>query len=272
MTASELARFLRLRRESLRPDQVGLRRDPSARTPGLRREEVAALAGVTVGYYERLEQARARHPSPQVVRALGNALRLSGPELDHLARLAGHAPPPEPVPTAVPDEVRQLVDRLGPIPAYVLNPTQDFVAWNAMAVALFVDFAQLPPADRNLVRLSFRLGGTVCGEPEQDAGGFAARTAAELRAASGRYPGLPGLDGLVAAFVAHSPGFAEAWSAHDVRERPVVRKVVDHELLGRVELDSHVLTVPGHDLRLTMFTAEPGSASAELLAKLYAEL
>lgn len=224
---------------------------------------------MTVNYYERLEQARAPHPSPQVLSALGTALRLTGPELDHLARLAGHAPVHEPA-TQVPADVRQLMDRLGPVPAYVVTPAQDVVAWNAMAAAVLTDFALLPSAERNLARLSRRFATTLCAEPADQAGEFARRTAAELRVASGRYPALPGLARVAAEFAAHDARFASAWSAHDVRERPVVRKLLNHPVLGRLELDSHTLAVPGHDLRLTLYTAEVGSASAELLAKAHA--
>ncbi|MEN8651540.1 helix-turn-helix domain-containing protein [Streptomyces sp. 21So2-11] len=142
----ELADFLRRRREALRPDQVpaeavhppGRR---ARRTPGLRREEVAALAGVSISYYERLEQARAPHPSPQVLASLARALRLTAAERDYLARLAGQVPsvtdadgPP------VSGDVRQFLDRLGPIPAYLADERLDILAWNSAAAELIIDF------------------------------------------------------------------------------------------------------------------------------------
>ncbi|ACU35297.1 helix-turn-helix domain protein [Actinosynnema mirum DSM 43827] len=188
MSARELAGFLRARRESLGPAQVGLRRAPSTRTPGLRREEVAGLAGVTVNYYERVEQGRAPHPSPQVLDALGAALRLTGAEREHLARLAGHAPVGEEPEPGVPEAVRTLLDGLGATPAYAVTPALDVVAWNAAAVALFTDFGALPARERGLAALSRRFGGTLCGEVEP--GAFAERAAADLRAAAVRFPGL----------------------------------------------------------------------------------
>ncbi|MCP2093119.1 MULTISPECIES: helix-turn-helix transcriptional regulator [Actinosynnema] len=265
MSARELAGFLRARRESLGPAQVGLRRAPSSRTPGLRREEVASLAGVTVNYYERVEQGRAPHPSPQVLDALGAALRLTGAEREHLARLAGHAPVGEEPEPGVPEAVRTLLDGLGATPAYAVTPALDVVAWNAAAVALFTDFAELPASERGLAALSRRFGGTLCGEVEP--GAFAERAAADLRAAAVRFPGL-GAARVAEEFGAHSPEFAAAWAARDVRERPVVRKVVAHPVVGRLELDVHALVVPGHDLRVVLHTARPGGASAERLARL----
>ncbi|WP_153031037.1 helix-turn-helix transcriptional regulator [Amycolatopsis sp. YIM 10] len=274
MSRGELADFLRRRREALRPDQV-----PAAathppgrrarRTPGLRREEVAALAGVSVSYYERLEQARAPRPSPEVLATLGAALRLTAAEREHLARLAGQVPPGtaadrEPVPA----EAHGLVDRLSPIPAYLVDERQDIVAWNEAAAALITDFGLLPAEERNTVRLAIRLGGTSCWAAAGAEGEFARQFAARLRVTSARYPADRVLGELVNELAAHSPDFAAGWRDHDVRPVPTLRKHLHHPELGELEVVCQTLLLPGTELQLVMYTAEPGSPSAAALARL----
>ncbi len=294
MSKRELGDFLRRRREALRPDQLpGSTTHPrghrARRTPGLRREEVAEIAGVSISYYERLEQARGARPSAQVLAALGAALQLTTPELEHLARLAGLAPVgrsvgpvphrsprPDAIPdvggqpdgTPVPADALRLVERLGSVPAYLVDERQDIVAWNASAASLIIDFARLPVAERNVARLSIRLGGTHCFEPADTNGEFARQFAAELRAATGRHPTDHVLSELVNEFAAHSPDFVASWRDHDVRPRPVVRKHLRHPDLGELELDCHTLLLPGTDVRLVIHTASPGSPSAAALARL----
>ncbi|GAA5172094.1 helix-turn-helix transcriptional regulator [Amycolatopsis dongchuanensis] len=264
MSKGELADFLRRRREALRPNQLPA--TGRRRTPGLRREEVAALAGVSVSYYERLEQARAPRPSPEVLAALGTALRLTGVEREHLARLAGQVPPgPDDERAEVPAHARLLLDRLGPVPAYLADERQDILAWNDAAAALITEFAELPVAERNVLRIAMRLGGTVCsGQP----GRFARQSAAQLRTASARRPADRVLAELVNAYAAHNPEFAAGWREHDVQPVPTLRKRLRHPDFGELELDCHTLLVPGTDLRLVMYTAEPGSPSAAALARL----
>ncbi|WP_253768972.1 helix-turn-helix transcriptional regulator [Goodfellowiella coeruleoviolacea] len=274
MSRAELADFLRRRRDALRPDQV-----PAAathppgrrarRTPGLRREEVAALAGVSVNYYERLEQARAPRPSPEVLAALGTALRLTPAEREHLARLAGQIPPDTNTDRRpVPAETRRLLDRLGSIPAYLVDERQDIVAWNSAAAALITDFGRLAPEERNAMRLSVRLGGTLCSAPVGAEGEFVRQSAAQLRAASARYPADRVLGELVNELAAHSPDFAAGWRDHDVRPVPTLRKRLHHPRLGELELERQLLLLPGSDLQLVLYTAEPGSPSAAALARL----
>lgn len=269
-----MADFLRRRREALRPDQMpataihppGRR---ARRTPGLRREEIAALAGVSTSYYERLEQARAPHPSPQVLAALGTALCLTAAEREHLARLAGQAPPGTDADRApVPADAHRLLDRLGPVPAYLADERQDIVAWNGAAAALITDFGLLPAEERNTVRLSIRLGGTLCTAPAGAEGEFARQSAAQLRTATARYPANRVLGELVNEFAAHSPDFAAGWRNHDVRPIPALRKHMRHPQLGDLDLDCQTLLLPGTDLRLVMYTAEPGSSSAAALTRL----
>jgi transcriptional regulator with XRE-family HTH domain len=266
-----LADFLRRRREALHPDSVPTAHPPgrrARRTPGLRREEVADLAGVSTSYYERLEQARAPRPSPQVLAALGTALRLTAGEREHLARLAGQLPPSTNADRApVPADARALLDRLGAIPAYLVDEREDVVAWNAAAVALIIDFERLPVEERNTVRISIRLGDTLCSAPVGEEGEFARQSAAHLRATSARHPVERVLGELVNEFAAHSPDFAAAWRDHDVRPRPTLRKRLRHPEFGDLELDRQTLLLPGTDLRLVLYTADPGSPSAAALAE-----
>lgn len=239
------------------------------RTPGLRREEVAALAGVSTSYYERLEQARAPRPSPQVLSALGTALRLTDTEREHLARLAGQIPPSTEADRApVPADAHRLLHRLGPIPAYVVNDLEDIVAWNAAAAALIIDFAQLSVHERNTVRLAIRLSGTLCSAPAGAEGDFARQSAAHLRAAGARHPADRALGELVNEYAAHNPDFVAGWRSHDVHPRPTLRKRLQHPEVGELELDRQTLLMPGTSLRLVLYTADPGSPSATALAKL----
>ncbi|GAA1936502.1 helix-turn-helix transcriptional regulator [Streptomyces durmitorensis] len=274
MSRAELADFLRRRREALRPAQMpataihppGRR---ARRTPGLRREEVAALAGVSVSYYERLEQARAARPSPEVLAVLGTALRLTVTEREHMARLAGQVPPgTEADRRPVPAEAQGLLDRLGSIPAYLVDERQDIVAWNSAASALIIDFGLLPAEERNTVRLAIRLGGTFCRAPAGEEREFARQFAAQLRAAAARYPDDRSLPELINELAAHSPEFLAGWRDHDVRPVPMLRKFLRHPELGDLEVVCQTLLLPGTGLQLAMYTAEPGSPSATALARL----
>ncbi len=267
MDPRDLGDFLRHRRENLRPDEAGI---PSGtghrRTPGLRREEVAWLAGISANYYERLEQGRAARPSPQVLTSLGRALGLSETERAHLSRLAGQAPTALIGPDKeVPGGVLQLLERLGTVPAYVLDARYDIVAWNAMAAALITDFSLLPSGQRNVLRMSIADGDTLCGTRAGDEQEPVRQAAADLREAAARYPSDPELHRLIEDLAAHHPAFATTWARHDVRARPTLRKRINHAELGVLELDCQTLHVPGHDQRLVLYTAEAGSPSRDKL-------
>ncbi|PSK98951.1 helix-turn-helix protein [Murinocardiopsis flavida] len=270
MDKRELGGFLRARREALRPVDVGLAEFGRVRrTPGLRREEVAGLAGVSVNYYERLEQARAPRPSPQVVDAIGRALELSEAERAHLSRLAGHAPPVRSGGVErVPPGVLALLGRLGPVAAYVCDARHDVLAWNGVAAALVADFGALPAAERNVLRLAMRLGGAVCSAPPGAVGGFEAQAAAQSREALARRPDDGGLRRLVGAFAAWSPGFAAEWRRHGVGADAALRKRVVHGELGVLDLDCQTLAVPGTELRVVMLSAEAGSVDHDKLTRL----
>ncbi|MFK4152875.1 helix-turn-helix transcriptional regulator [Streptomyces fungicidicus] len=275
MSSQELADFLRRRREGLQPEDAPAEaaRPPSQRarrTPGLRREEVAAVAQVSVSYYERLEQARAPRPSPQVLSALATALQLTEAERDHLARLAGQVLPTENdgAPEHVPEDAQQLLGRLDGIPAYIVNDRQDVVAWNAAAAALITDFSRLTPDQRNVTRISTRFRDTLCtGAPGSECD-FSQQAAAQLRAASVRYPTDNVLAELINEFATHDPDFASSWRNHAVHPVLRVRKNLHHPTLGKLEIDRHTLSLPGSGFSLVMYMAEAGSPSAAALKSL----
>lgn len=273
MNERDLGDFLRHRREALRPSEAGL---PSGagrrRTPGLRREEVAWLAGISTNYYERLEQARAPRPSPQVLTSLGRALRLSEAERLHLTRLAGQAPAAfgGPDEEQVPDGVLRLLGRLGPVPAYVLDARYDVVAWNAAAAVLFPDLPLLQPGQRNVLRMWMSPGDTVCGTPAGEEHEPIRQFAADLRGTAARYPSDPELHRLIEDLAAYAPTFEASWSRHDVRATTTLHKRIEHADLGTLELDCETLHVPGLDQRIVFYTAEPGSPDEDKLRQIEA--
>ncbi|MFI5524888.1 helix-turn-helix transcriptional regulator [Streptomyces platensis] len=268
MDRQELAGFLRSRRERITPADVGLPAGPRRRTPGLRREEVAQLAFISTEYYARLEQARAPHPSREVLAQLARALRLSDAERDHLHHLAGAPPGPPPGPSR---EIRQsiadLLRRLPEAAALVVSATYEVIAWNDLAAALMEDFSVLSRRDRNLIRRAFlgpyRNGRRLYGVSDADA---CARTATQqLRAAAARYPHDPEVTGLVAELLAGSAEFARLWAAHDVADRPTPCKTFAHPLVGPVSVNCDVLDIADRDQRVFLYTAAPGSPSEEAL-------
>ncbi|MEU6122395.1 helix-turn-helix transcriptional regulator [Streptomyces sp. NPDC047123] len=264
----ELGDFLRSRRERITPADVGIPAGARRRTPGLRREEVAQLAYISAEYYTRLEQARATHPSREVLAQLARALRLSDAERDHLHHLAGTPPGPAPGPSR---EVRQsIVDLLRRLPeaaAVVMSATYEVIAWNDLAAALMEDFSALSRRDRNLVRRAF-LGPHPHGRRlygVSDADEFARTSAQHLRAAAARYPHDPEVSGLVEELLTGSEEFAALWAAHDVTARPTLCKTFAHPLVGPVTVSCDVLDITDRDQHVVIYTATPGSPSEEAL-------
>ncbi|MFG1704522.1 helix-turn-helix transcriptional regulator [Nonomuraea sp. M3C6] len=263
---AELAAFLRSRRELVRPSDVGLETGKRRRTPGLRREEVARLAGMSVDYYARLEQARGPRPSRQMLGAIARALRLSDDERSYLHYLTGEPPGPPPGP---PRDVRpgvlHLLDRLDDTPAMVMDAKYDVLAWNPLAAALITDFSELPADDRNFI---WRFFSDPRAKARHDPAGswqFARESVADLRAATARYPDDPGIKRLVERLLAASAEFAELWAGHDVTVRRSARKRLNHPTVGWLELDCEALHVPESDQWVVLYTAAPGSPSYEAL-------
>ncbi|MEU5995975.1 helix-turn-helix transcriptional regulator [Spirillospora sp. NPDC047418] len=263
MDKRALAGFLRARRERVRPEDVGLPRGSRRRTPGLRREEVAQLAHISVDHYSRLEQGRGRHPSRQVLDGIARALRLSDLERAHLFELAGERERDrvDGPSRAVAPGTLSLLDRLTDAPAFVVDDMCRVLAWNPLAAALFGDFALLGGPDRNLLRRYFlEPGGRVVDHSE-----FVVTSVSYLRVAMARYPRNGEIRALVDELVAGSAEFARLWESQELRIEHHARERFTHPRVGEVELDFDILTVPGQDQQLIIFTAEPGSRAYETL-------
>ncbi|GAA3168818.1 MULTISPECIES: helix-turn-helix transcriptional regulator [Streptomyces] len=261
---TELGRFLRARRGQVRPQDVGLPAGTGRRrTPGLRREELATLAGVSVDYYTRLERGRETRPSPAVVAALGEALRLSAEALQRLHELAAlaagqvPAPPPGPART-VRESVRTLLETLRPVPAYVVTRTNDLLAANRPGLRLFPGLTDWPPERRNITRYMFLhpMGRRLYRDWEE----MAAHSAAHLRAMAGADPDMPELAQLVGELVVKSPEFARLWERYDVRARSGGHKHFRHPEVGSMCLSFEVMAVFRTDgQRLVTYQAPPGT-------------
>ncbi|MEV5895554.1 helix-turn-helix domain-containing protein [Nonomuraea fuscirosea] len=266
MAASEFGQAVRRWRDRVPPATVGLPAGGRRRAAGLRREELALLAGISVDYVTRLEQGRADNPSPQIVEALARALRLSAGERAYLFRVAGLAVPgPETVPAYVTPSVQRLVDRLDGAAVGVFDAAWTLLMANPLYAALMGDPSEWHGIERNGVwRNLVGSGGPVRHTPEERSA-FEAALVADLRATAGRYPRDQQLRRLIARLRADSERFAELWDAGVVESLRASRKIVDHPQVGAITLDCDVLSVVGDDLRVMVYTAEPGTADAERL-------
>jgi transcriptional regulator with XRE-family HTH domain len=267
--AWEFGRAVRRWRDRVTPGAVGLPPGSRRRATGLRREELAGLAGISTDYLTRLEQGRARSPSPQVVEALARALRVSDPERDLLFELAGlSAPGPDVVPSRISASVQRLLDRVSDTPVAVYDATWTLLAANTPYDALMGETTAWHGFERNALWRNFVGPGTrVVHSPEEKAELLAGQVA-DLRRTAARYPADRRLRTLVRELAGHSPQFADLW-ARDEPERlhePSKRKVVDHPAVGAIVLDCDVLFVAADDVRLMVYTAEPGTEDAERLA------
>lgn len=272
-----LAAAVRRARERVRPDEVGLPAGPrhGRRVPGLRREELAWLAGISVDYVVRLEQGRGPRPSTQVLAALARALRLDTAGRDELFHLAGWAPPaPGTIELHVRPSVLRLIDRFVDLPTLVLSAKGDVLAWNAMASGLLGDWSAIPPERRNFNVLRF-LPDPVrdgvrhrVGQTEQEREATAAQAVASLRSTAARYPHDPGLADLLAELRAGSAEFRRLWDSEPAGGWRSARKSVEHPALGLITLDCDTLHVPEVDQSVIVYSAPPGSREAESLALL----
>ena len=257
----ELAECLRAWRDRLAPADVGLPAGGRRRAPGLRREEVARLTGVSVDYLARLEQGRAASPSPQVLDALARTLRLTDAERAHLYRVAGQL-----MPSAgrmnrhVTPSVQRILDRLADTPVLVVDAASNIVAWNDMAAALHGDLSARTERERNVAWLFFTgRGGRVVHDDEDAA---AAKFVADLHDAVGRYPDDPLLRDLIADLRAASARFEALWEQRPVARWISSRKTIDHPQVGPITMDCDVLRIEGTDLELIVFTTDDTSTLA----------
>ncbi|MGW1214974.1 helix-turn-helix transcriptional regulator [Streptomyces sp. NPDC002499] len=269
MTATELGQALRRWRDRVSPESAGLPAGGHRRAAGLRREELALLAGISADYITRLEQGRSTNPSAQVVEAFARALRLSGDERAFLFRLAGLVPPgPETVPAYITPSVQRLLDRLVTTPVGVYDAGWTLLLANPMYAALMGDPSGRRGFERNGVWRNFLGPGSRVRHTPRELADFQTAIVSELRAATVRYPADPQLQRLVTELRTHSPRFAELWESGAVARNEGSRKVVDHPQVGTLTLDCDILNVSGNDLHLMIYTAEPGTEDAEKLALL----
>jgi len=263
LNRAELAKFLRTRRERLHPRDVGLPDGQRRRTPGLRRQEVAQLAGLSVDYYIRLEQARGPRPSRQVLSALARALLLTTDEREYLFRVAGEEPSPAPGPRRdVPPGIRYLLGALVATPAYVVSANYDILAWNQLATYFVGDLSAVAPDDRNMIRWMFGRPADDSHWDDEHTVAFTRSMVADLRAAYARYPGEASIAALVGELLALSPRFAAMWAEHEVAAKHPMVKRVDHPLAGPIEFECQVMHIQDTDQRLIAYVAAPGSATA----------
>jgi len=263
---AELSAFLRTRRARVQPDDVGLEVTGSRRVPGLRREEVAMLAGVSLDYYARLEQGRDLQPSDQVLDAIARALRLAGVERAYLHNLVRAT-----VAAAVPDDLtlppldpgaRLMLDSLQ-IPALIVDARGDVHAMNRMGRAMMAGLEPMPSARSNHLRWLFLDPATR--ELMVDWEVMARVSVAVLRDVAGRYPRDPALHALIGELSVASPEFRTWWADHDVDARCRGRKRFQHPVVGEIIVQTETLQLLDGERWLYAYAAEPGSRSAEAL-------
>ncbi|TLS41044.1 helix-turn-helix domain-containing protein [Streptomyces montanus] len=265
---AELSEFLRSRRARLKPEDVGL---PDfgrhRRVPGLRREELAQLAGVSVAYYTRLEQGNGRNVSAEVLDAIARALRLTDAEhahLTHLAKPKRHKKKPSTRQQQVRVALRELIDTFDNVPAYVVGRRSEILVWNRMAAAVFGDWSELPPQERNWARMVFLRPEyrELFVEWDQKAYDIVSL----LRMDAGCHPDDPRLSALVGELSVKSEEFRRLWATHDVKEKSHGVKRLHHPLVGELTLSFESFKLVDDDEQsMVTYHAEPGSASAEAL-------
>jgi transcriptional regulator with XRE-family HTH domain len=268
----ELADFLRTRRASLKPDDVGLPNGGRRRTPGLRREEVALLAGVGTTWYTWLEQGREIRASLEVLEALARALRLSPAERTHLMLLGrGEEPPPVTLPAErVVPSLKRLIRGLGTNPAYILGRRWDYLAWNRATTALFGDLNAIAPSARNHVWLTFMDPGRR--QMFTDWEETYPKLVAKFRADHARHLGDPGFEQLIERLRRCSSEFCEAWKRHEVARGSGGRKELRHPDVGLLAFE-HAVFHPSEapEQRLILYSPLPDHDTPAKVARLLAD-
>lgn len=276
--STALGEFLRSRRSRLKPEDVGIRSYGTRRVPGLRREELSQLAGVSLTYYTRLEQGQDVRASESVIEALARALDLDDDERAHLhdlARPKRARPRRKPRPVTVRRGTKRLIDALGDVPAVVLGIRNEVLAWNTLGHLLLAghleaDAPSRVPERPNLTRMLFLDPHHRDLYPRWH--DEAARAVASLRLVAGRHSGDRELAELIGELTMKSPEFAALWAKHPVANCVSGTKHFHHPEVGRIELEFEALLLadePGQ--RILMYTAEPGSPSAAALQLLRAQ-
>ncbi|TWG99021.1 helix-turn-helix protein [Nocardioides sp. J9] len=266
----ELGRFLRSRRDRVRPADVGLTPGPRRRVPGLRRDEVAMLAGASVEYYTELERGAGSQPSEGMLAALARALRLSNDERDHLFHLANRALPVEGGSAShLHPAMLDLLSRMASTPAMVITDLHVVLVQNPLAVALLGDLSVHQGRSASFLYRWFTDEDTRGIYPEEDHAPQSRSFVADLRAAVGRRDaGDTEASELVASLLEDSPEFSALWHEHDVAVRRHERKRIQHPTVGLIDLDvMHLVSEDGRQ-RLLWFTPRPGTDASDRLALL----
>jgi transcriptional regulator with XRE-family HTH domain len=262
---AELAEFLRSRRERITPEDAGLAPGIRRRTAGLRREEVALLAGVGVTWYTWLEQGRPINASTQVLDAVARTLRLDQPEREHLYRLADVPEPAlcEPAGQILAAEVQLILDGMQRLPASVLNERFDLLAWNSAYATLFPGIVGAPPRDRNTLWQCFTCPG--CCHPFVNRGDQLGQLVAQLRGAYGRHVGEPAWTGFVQRLAAASPEFAQLWAQHEVASPTSYLKFFRHPRYQELAMTSSSFGVHGTPgARMVVYTPADAACRAAI--------
>ncbi|MEV6008071.1 helix-turn-helix transcriptional regulator [Streptomyces sp. NPDC051976] len=265
MATTEFGQTVRRWRDRVSPEAAGLPAGGQRRAAGLRREELALLAGISVDYVTRLEQGRASHPSEQVVEALGRALRLTSREREHLFHVAGLVPPGQgTVPAYITPSVQRMLDRLTGAAVMVSDATWTVLLANPLYTALM---GEPRGKERNAVWRTFLgSGGNRVRHSPQSQRALEIAQVSGLRATANRYPSDQRLHRLISELRANSTRFAELWDSGVMGHFETAQKTIDHPQVGVVTLDCDLLSVAGSDLRIMVYTAEPGTDDAERLA------
>lgn len=256
-------------RDRVAPEAAGVRVGSRRRASGLRREELADLAGISVDYLTRLEQGRATSPSTQVVEALARALRLNDADRDLLFRLAGQTPPGRKIiPTRITPSVQRLLDRLSANPVAVYDAAWNLLLANPPYDALMGATTGWRGIERNAVWRNLVGPASRAAQTPEEHDWQVAGLVADLRMTAARYPADPALQRLLTALRGQSPAFAVLWTESALPDAgdQSRRKVIDHPDVGPIAVDCDVLTVAGDDVRIMVYSAEPGSEDADRLA------
>lgn len=268
---AEIRDFLATRRARLTPEQVGLPSGGRRRVPGLRREEVAVLAGVSPDWYIRLEKSHINGVSEDVLDAVSRALQLTDVERQHLHNLARAARPTRTparrVNPQIPPSMQRVLDSMTGTAAFIRTGRLDIVAGNALARALYSPVLDQPAHRGNIARFDFLDPRAAGYYPDYE--GALATAVALLRTEAGRNPQDPDLTALVGELATRSEAFRTRWAAHDVRTHRGGIKTFNHPAVGHLELtyDSmELIAAPG--LVLTVYSAEPATSSADNLTLL----
>ncbi|MFI5691983.1 helix-turn-helix transcriptional regulator [Kribbella sp. NPDC051586] len=263
---SALGEFLQTRRARVRPEDVGLRPGPDRRVSGLRREEVALLANVSVDYYVRLEQGRAGNPSAAVLSAVADALRMDQAERDHLRSLSCAAPPAVPPKAAVRPQLKAMIEAVD-LPAIVVDRLSNVLAWNAGALEVIADFED--PAQRNLATLYFL--NPASRDFYADWETVAQDAVALLRRASAEYADDAELAALVNKLRTASPDFERFWASQDVQNRSHCPKILNHPTAGRLTFTLESLQLPDDNQFVITYTPTDTTTRTALEALLVAQ-